>query len=133
MSVTRCCEAALEECGVRPAETSVRRLLGRMYKEEGLAPKKRKARPSSRPPPCRRPGSGPVPGRALPEAPPPPPGGIVPGEQVLVAPPPPPGGIVPGEQALVPPSPPGGYVAGEQALVAPEQELVSEVQDVVAV
>lgn len=115
LSVTRCCEAALEECGVRPAETSVRRLLGRMYKEEGLAPKKRKARPSSRPP-RRRPGSGPGPG-ALPAAPPPPPGGIVPGEQALVAPPP----------------PPGGYVAGEQALVAPEQELVSEVQDVVAV
>lgn len=45
MSVTRACDTVEPEYGVRPAETSVRRLLGRMYEEEGIRPRK-KTKPS---------------------------------------------------------------------------------------
>lgn len=46
MSVTRCCASAGEQHGIRPAETSVRRVLARMYEEEGIEPKKKKAKPN---------------------------------------------------------------------------------------
>lgn len=49
MSVTRCCNTAEERHGIRPAETSVRRVLARMYEEEGIEPKKKKVRPTPKP------------------------------------------------------------------------------------
>jgi len=46
MSVPQCCATAQEQHGIRPAETSVRRVLARMYEDEGIEPKKKKAKPT---------------------------------------------------------------------------------------
>jgi len=46
MSVPQCCALAQEQHGIRPAETSVRRVLARMYEDEGIEPKKKKAKPT---------------------------------------------------------------------------------------
>lgn len=47
VSVPACCQMVAEEFGVRPAESSLRRMLARMYEEDGVRPPKlKKARPS---------------------------------------------------------------------------------------
>lgn len=43
VSVTRCCDLVEPQFGIRPAETTVRRMLRTMYEKEGIEPRKRKA------------------------------------------------------------------------------------------
>lgn len=48
LSVTKCCEMVTAEYGVRPAESSMRRVLTRMYEEEGIEVPKSGARPKKK-------------------------------------------------------------------------------------